>query len=135
MPAQLAVATNEIRKEAREPRKLRASNSQTEAFAEHEMANPILGECSAEAKPVAPKPQANVNEDAAAAAHHQQEGSNSPVTAIQVVSATTVAPLAEVNLHTSLDTKTNSPKTGQGESAKGKIAKKQPKDTNQRNAK
>ena len=78
MPAQPAVATNEIRKEAREPRKLRASNSQTEAFAEHEMANPILGECSAEAKPVAPKPQANVDEDAAAA-HHQKEGSGKMV--------------------------------------------------------
>ena len=39
---------------------------------------------------------ATVDEDAAAA-HHQTEGSNSFVTAIQQVSATSVAPLAEAS--------------------------------------
>ena len=57
------------------------------------------------------------------------------VTAIQQVSATSVAPLAEVNLHTSLDSKTNSQQTGQCNSATENIAKKEPKDTNQRKAK
>ena len=57
------------------------------------------------------------------------------VTAIQQVRATSVAPPAGVNLHTSPDTKTNSQQTGQGESAKENIAKKKPKDTNQRKAK
>ena len=134
MPAQPAVATIEIRKEAHEPRTLRASNSQEEAIAENQMANPILGEPSAKAKPVALKPPATVDDDAAAA-HHQKEVPNSSVIAIHQVSATTVAPLAKVNLHTSVDTKANSQKTGQCKSAKEKTAKKEPKDTIQRKAK
>ena len=56
------------------------------------------------------------------------------VTAIQQVSATSVAPLAEVNPHTSRDTKTNSQQTGQCNSATEQVANKETNDTNQRKA-